>query len=246
MSASTWSVSIRVASAAANPSVCDFDVFDPTVTFYPETAAEFTKLRDANRKLGKNCRELTGPVFDHVDTTSTVRDMEAVRVALGEPKISYYGVSYGTQIGQQYAELFPKRLRAMVIDSNMDHSIRDPQHYLDTSNRAFEGAFRQFAAWCDRTPGCALHGKGTLTVWEALYARAEKGELTDPEVGTPITAEMLRDMVFGGMYDPAAWPGLAKQLASYSKAGAPSKRAVQPVRELLPGDLVRGLEVEHP
>jgi TAP-like protein len=78
----------------------------------------------------------------------------------------------------------------------------------------------------DRTPGCALHGKGTLTVWEAIYARAEKGELTDPEVGTPITAEMLRDRVFGGMYDPAAWPGLAKQLASYSKAGAPSKRAV--------------------
>jgi hypothetical protein len=61
-----------------------------------------------------------------------------------------------------------------------------------------------------------------------VRARAEKGELTDPEVGTPISAEMLRDTVFGGMYDPAAWPGLAKQLASYSKAGAPSKRAIQP------------------
>jgi pimeloyl-ACP methyl ester carboxylesterase len=204
---------------------CDSDRLDPTVTFYPETAAQFGALRTANRALGQSCRELTGPVFNHVDTTSTVRDMDAVRAALGESKISYYGVSYGTQIGQQYAELFPKRIRAMVIDSNMDHGIKSPQHYLDTSNRAFEGSFRQFAAWCDRTPSCALYGKDTLKVWDALYARAEKGELTDPNSGQPVSAEALRGAAFGSMYDPSAWFGLAADLAA--AAGTTARAAAR-------------------
>ncbi|KOG20216.1 alpha/beta fold hydrolase, partial [Streptomyces viridochromogenes] len=83
----------------------------------------FAALRAANRALGESCRDLTGPLADHMDTGSVVRDMDAIRAGLGEKRISYYGVSYGTAIGQQYAERYPHRVRAMTLDSNMDHSL---------------------------------------------------------------------------------------------------------------------------
>lgn len=69
--------------------------------------AEFDAIVAYNRRLGQDCRQRTGPVFDHVDTASAVRDLDAIRAALGESRLSYYGVSYGTLIGQQYAERFP-------------------------------------------------------------------------------------------------------------------------------------------
>lgn len=73
--------------------------------------ADFSALLDYNRRLREDCRARTGPLFDHVDTLSVVRDLDALRAALGEDKLTYYGVSYGTLIGQLYAERFPQRVR---------------------------------------------------------------------------------------------------------------------------------------
>ncbi|WP_404804730.1 alpha/beta fold hydrolase [Microbispora sitophila] len=62
-------------------------------------------------------------MFDHVDTLSVVRDLDAIRAALGEDELTYCGISYGTLIGQLYVERFPGRVRALALDSNMDHSL---------------------------------------------------------------------------------------------------------------------------
>src|SRR5262245_813152 len=109
--------------ARSQPVKCPGDLETDPPNEFVHTAKEYGTLLAYHKKLGDGCRKLTGPLFDHVDTASVARDFDAVRAALGEKKISYYGVSYGTLIGQTYAEMFPKRIRAMVIDSNMDHSI---------------------------------------------------------------------------------------------------------------------------
>jgi pimeloyl-ACP methyl ester carboxylesterase len=215
----------------SNPVVCSAELVDQAPSGFPATEAQYRAWLDYNGRLSDDCRRNTGPVFDHVDTLSVVRDVDAVRAALGERKISFYGMSYGTQVGQQYAELFPGHIRAMVLDSNMDHSITDPFTYLSTAGDDFESALTTFADWCAGNAACALHGEPVLGVWDALHAKAAAGTLVDPAEGTRVTAEALRNEAFSpAMYVPSPyWFPLAERLASLydgsSALSAPTRPA---------------------
>ncbi|WP_194201922.1 alpha/beta fold hydrolase [Glycomyces albidus] len=90
---------------------------------HPADQAEFETRLEANAALTDDCRTRTGPLFDHMDTRTTVEDMERIRRALGEGDLNYLGYSYGTLMGQQYAERYPHRIRAMVLDGNLDHAV---------------------------------------------------------------------------------------------------------------------------
>ncbi|MFC4014895.1 alpha/beta fold hydrolase [Nonomuraea purpurea] len=197
----------------STPIKCSLDVVEQAPTAFPATQAEYQSWLAYNAKLSTDCRRQTGPLFDHVDTTNAARDVDTVRAALGEKQISFFALSYGTQVGQQYAELFPQNLRAMAIDSNMDHSITSAYRYLQTTTEDLEGSFKAFARWCGQTSACALNGDNVTAVWDKLHKQATEGSLKDPETGDPITAEQLRVLLFESMYDPAgSWFDLAAQL----------------------------------
>ena len=199
--------------AASNPVLCDSDAYGEQAALqFPQNNADYRALRKANRALAESCYDLTGPLVGHVDTKSVVRDMDAVRKAIGEAKISYYGVSYGTMIGQQYAQLYPNRLRALVLDSNMDHA-QNIFGYQKGEALAMEGSFLQFAAWCERTEGCVLGDRDVAAYFDELYQKAEAGEI-------PISAENLLWETFSAMYDPNSWYALAESLQSLGSAGA--------------------------
>jgi pimeloyl-ACP methyl ester carboxylesterase len=142
------------------------DDFDATVAY--------------NRRLWADCRAQTGPVFDHVDTSSMARDVDAVRAALGETRLTFHGSSYGTLLGQRYAELFPHRVRAMMLESVMDHSV-GTRDFLNSQTAAAQDSFDAFVAWCDRTEDCALHGRDVRAIWADLLVRASRGEVPDPK-----------------------------------------------------------------
>lgn len=142
-----------------------------------KSAAGFRATLDHNARLRADCRERTGPLYDHADTLSTVRDVDAIRTALGEPKLTFHGSSYGTLLGEMYAETFPKRVRAMVLESVNDHSVPDARRFLTSEMAAAQDSFDQFVAWCGRTKDCALHGKDSRAIWRDLRARAARGEL---------------------------------------------------------------------
>src|SRR6185312_6326550 len=108
---------------------------------------------------------------------SVARDMDVIRAALGDRKLTYYGVSYGTLMGQQYAELFPDKVRALVLDSNMDHSQYTAWEFLNSETQSVQAEFGQFAAWCDRTASCALHGRDVSKLTRDLQDKAARGEL---------------------------------------------------------------------
>jgi pimeloyl-ACP methyl ester carboxylesterase len=204
---------------------CSADLVAQTPGTFPATSGEYRSLLSFNARLAADCRRQTGPLFDHVDTISTVRDMDAIRAALGETKLSYFGTSYGTQIGQQYAELFPGRIRAMALDSSMDHSIVDAYEYLRSTTDDLEGAFNEFAAWCGRTVDCALHDQNVGAVWDDLFKRAKVGDLHDPETGELISAETLRLNLFLAMFRTVGWFTLADQLKQLAES--PSKVAAR-------------------
>ncbi|HEV2783703.1 MAG TPA: alpha/beta hydrolase [Actinophytocola sp.] len=195
------------------PVMCTLDLILAEPSFLMTSQREFDQRLDYNRRLREDCRRHTGPVIDHLDMISVVRDMDALRAALGDRKLTYYGISYGSLDGQQYAELFPDRIRAIVADSNMDHSL-GTRAFLDTEAATTEDAWREFVAWCDRTESCALHGRDVRAVWHDLLDRAERGQLPDPfDPDRTLRPEELIGFVFGAFYDPA-WAQLAEVLAA--------------------------------
>ena len=180
-----------------------------------------------NRRLRADCRARTGPVFDHVDTLSGVRDLEAVRAALGEQTLTFRGRSYGTLLGQQYAERYPGRIRAMVLDGVTEHSLGTGAN-LDTQAATVQDSFDEFTAWCARTPGCALHRRDIRAMWAGLLARAERGLLPHPDDPQAALRPFdLIDLAEQGFRGPH-WELLAQILATLDTAAppaAPARRA---------------------
>ena len=138
----------------------------------PADEAAFAALAEHNRAVRDDCRA-RHPVFDHVHTARSARDLDAVRRALGERKISFYGISYGTLLGQQYAELFGSRVRSMVLDGLIDHSVDLRRFVLDRA-RAVEEAFGVFVSWCAENTACALHGQDVYAAWERALVKADE------------------------------------------------------------------------
>jgi pimeloyl-ACP methyl ester carboxylesterase len=206
-------------------------VKDQEGLLYPRDPGEFATLRKVNAALGESCEKHSGALVEHMDTASVVRDLEQIRAALDEGDLTYVGGSYGTLIGQQYAELFPGNIRAMALDANIDHSL-DVWSYEATSAVAIEEAFGQFADWCQRTAGCALHDEDVRAFFDKLYARAERGEVVEP--GNPpvvITPQHILDTVLNAMANPFnSWFGLADQLAAWAAGKAPGGARRQPER----------------
>jgi pimeloyl-ACP methyl ester carboxylesterase len=121
------------------------------------------------------------------------RDIDAVRAALGEDRINWYGASYGTLMGQMYAELFPDRIRSMVTDGNMDHSIGTWPFQLSEASFV-EDSYDEFVAWCKRSANCAVHGQDVKVVYAGLLAKADGGKLVDPVDGHTISSWELLDI----------------------------------------------------
>ncbi|MFE0152402.1 alpha/beta hydrolase [Nonomuraea sp. NPDC059007] len=209
--------------ARSNPVVCSADLMrqapaDP----FLKSQADFDRWLDYNDRLRTDCRARTGPLFDHVDTLSVVNDLDTLRAAVGDRKLTYYGLSYGTLIGQLYAERFPRRVRALALDSNIDHSLRTTA-FLDTGAAAAQDSFAEFAAWCERDSACALHGSDLRAFWAKLLARAEHGELHFPGEPTRVLTKLdLIRLPFQAAYGPY-WRELAEMMVTISNGAMPSK-----------------------
>jgi pimeloyl-ACP methyl ester carboxylesterase len=203
----------------SEPVRCSVEAVETYPRVFPATRAAFDRQVADNRRLRQDCRRHTGPVFDHVDSLTGVYDMDAMRAAVGDRRLTYYGLSYGTMVAQQYAEVFPDRVRAIVADSNMDHSL-DVGAFVETEAASAQGAFDEFVAWCDRTASCALHSRDVRAVWHDLLARAERGELPSPfDPARPLPPEDLTVIAYIWLFGPN-WFDLAEILAALD-SGAP-------------------------
>jgi pimeloyl-ACP methyl ester carboxylesterase len=196
----------------SHPVVCSAEAANrPGYTPFPKNQAQFDRLVAYNQQLGADCRKHTGPLFDHLDSVSIAHDVDAIRRALGDRKINWFGTSYGTLMGQMYAEQYPERIRSMVLDSTMDHSL-GTKGFLLTESWTAEDSFEEFVKWCDRDTDCALHGKDVERVWAGLLEQAQNGDLTD-EDGNPVRPLDLTAYAVSSFYGPS-WEDLADWLSS--------------------------------
>lgn len=198
----------------SNPVACSGDLLAERPSPELRSQADFDATMAYNRRLRADCRARTGPVFDHLDTAQTVRDLDALRAALGERKLTFHGSSYGTLLGAQYAETYPRRVRAMVLESVMDHSVPTARGFLRAEAAAAEDSFQEFVKWCDGAADCALHGRDVRAAWRSLLARAGRGELEDPaKPGTALSSSDLVNKIAFRKFYGADYAGLATAIA---------------------------------
>ena len=155
---STSSASTRAASAPATRSTCtgtkQLDALiasDPD----PDTAAETAHSDELLTRLGKGCLRESGALVRHMSTVEVAKDVDVLRAALGDRKLTYFGASYGTAIGATYAGLFPGRVGRMVLDGALDPSISSVQQSLIQA-KGFEVALRAYVGACVDRGGCFL------------------------------------------------------------------------------------------
>lgn len=148
--------------------------------FSPDDQAERDALIAGVREYVDACVAANGDYLRHVSTADTVRDLEKVRVALGEEKLTFLGYSYGTYIGAKYAEAHPDRVRALVLDGAVDPSISSQDMQVEQA-AGFEGVLDRFLRWCASHSECAFHRDGrTAEAFDALSARVDAEGLAVP------------------------------------------------------------------
>ncbi|MEU5979641.1 alpha/beta fold hydrolase [Streptomyces sp. NPDC047315] len=199
----------------SNPVTCSRELLAARPSPVLKSQADFDATTAYNSRLRADCRARTGPVFDHLDSAQTVRDLDALRAALGERKLTFHGSSYGTLLGAQYAETHPRRVRAMVLESVLDHSVPTTREFLRSQAVAAQDSFREFVKWCEGAAACALHDRDVRAVWQGLLARAGRGELADPtKPGTALSpADLVNKIAFRKFYG-ADHAGLATTIAT--------------------------------
>ena len=133
----------------------EFDAYrrEPNADY---SQAGVAHIEDIYRSFAQKCLDRMGADFlANVGTASTAHDMDVVRAALGENQINYLGFSYGTELGSAYAEQYPDRVRAMVLDGAIDPTL-DPIEENLRQMAGFQTAFEDYAADCAQSTGCPL------------------------------------------------------------------------------------------
>jgi pimeloyl-ACP methyl ester carboxylesterase len=149
-----------------------------------------------------------------------VRDLDRLRELLGEEKITYVGLSYGTFVGQTYANMFPERLRAMMLDGIVDvvaYSASAEARAANFSSSTDE-VFDQFLTLCEQAgpARCALagHGEPAAERVNRLFERARQGPIPTPNATPPgelVYSDLLLSS-FAPLRDPHLWPAYAEKL----------------------------------
>ncbi len=143
----------------------------------PETEEERAALEAANRAFVESCVRLDGARLPYVGSDRTVRDMDRIRAALGDERLTYLGFSYGSYLGARYAAEFPDRVRALVLDGAVDPSL-DATELQVQQAEGFEHSLDLFLADCARGGDCAFaRGKGPAKAYDALRSRIDESPI---------------------------------------------------------------------
>ncbi|MFH9861836.1 alpha/beta hydrolase [Streptomyces sp. NPDC017202] len=169
----------------------------------PDDAAERGTLLDSTKKFNAACAKKSKRMLPHVRTTDAARDMDLMRQVLGDDRLHYFGISYGTELGGVYAHLFPKNLGRAVFDAVVDPT-RTPEQSALGQARGFQLALDNYAEDCtSRTEDCPV-GNTPQDVEDRIAALLKSLD------GKPIPGVFPRELT-----QTAATNGIAQSL--YSK-----------------------------
>ena len=187
----------------------------------PADAAQMSTVLSESRFFAQACAHAAGPLLPYVGTAEAARDMDVLRAALGEQKLTYLGKSYGTYLGTYYAQLFPHNVRALVLDGALDPAETATDQNI-VQAEGFQVAFRSFATDCVQRSGCPLGSGGSSAAVTAAIARLQallnRAEVTplanDLGDGRPGNEALMTAGVLAALYSKAYWPLLRQALSS--------------------------------
>jgi pimeloyl-ACP methyl ester carboxylesterase len=186
--------------------------------YAPDAAAVAEQAKVAKAVADQCAANDQDGTLRHMSTANTARDMDRIRTALGEQKISYFGVSYGSALGAAYASLFPERTERVVLDSNVGGTAFD----IEGVRRFGLGAEQRFPDFAKFAAARhASYGLGR-TPGEVRRNYFELAERLDREPVGPVNGAMFRLVVFAGMYADFQFPQTAQlwQSLAVSDQGA--------------------------
>jgi pimeloyl-ACP methyl ester carboxylesterase len=187
----------------------------PQVPQFPANQAEFDQVRSGMRTWYEQCAAQTGVAFLNDNSAAQARDIDAIRASMGERTISFMHTWENEIAGQMYAELFPDRVRAMVLDGNLDHSVDTAEEYMSVKASSVESTFVGFAEWCAISPACLLHGRNVSEIYLELRARTERGA-----VGPFTPIDLSAYVGAAGDYPDASFVRLSESFRHlYEKSG---------------------------
>lgn len=191
----------------------DYDKFFAGGDITPDTPEEKQESVDSTKEFTEACFANSGAILPYVGTNNVARDMDSIRRALGEDKISYFGFSYGSELGATWATLFPDTVRAAVLDGAADPNADSIEGVLQ-QNRGFEAALGTFLTQCSENTACAFHNGGNAEgAFDALMNGLDETPIPTTEGRPDLTRGMAITGVVQAMYDDAYWPELEVALA---------------------------------
>ena len=196
---------------------CDIQIDDNIALLAEGDDEGWAALVDEAKSVPDKCPAAALDLAPLVGTNNAARDLDQIREALGDDQLTYVGFSYGTRLGATYAELFPDRVRALVLDGGVKPT--DDLAELDReTGTGFDKAFENFAAACAADEDCVLNELGpVIDTYEALVADiATAGSYATDDADRVLTPGELQLGVREALYSKDAWPILAEALHAAS------------------------------
>jgi len=193
--------------------VDDYDQYFAGGDITPDDDAERQELVDSAEEFTDACVTENADIVQFVGTNNSARDMESLRRALGEDTISYYGLSYGSELGATWATLFPDTVRAAVLSGASDPDSDLVEGGLQQI-AGFETSLSTFLAQCSDDSGCPFHHDGDAEgafdrLMEKLDAKPIPSVEGRPDIGRGVALQAVAE----AMYSDSSWPQLAQALA---------------------------------
>ncbi|HYV58874.1 MAG TPA: alpha/beta hydrolase [Acidimicrobiia bacterium] len=195
-------------SGGTSPVKCEDDL-DPVFSadYSPDTPAERADLDMRLQQLAQSCEARSGDELPYVSSESTARDMDRIRQAMGDKKLTYVGYSYGTYLGTLYAKLFPTKVRALVLDGAIDPNLSALDIGIEQAG-GFERALDAFLVQCSQNRRCAFYSGGDAAgAFDRLAAQVD---------AQPIPAGQGRTLT-GGEFDLGVAQALYSGKEGYSR-----------------------------
>ena len=187
----------------------------------PTTRQEERRYLAKTVELAQRCGERNGELLAHIATADTARDLDYLRRLVGDRQLTVFGESFGTLIGQTYANLFPRRVRAMALDGLEDPvaSAAGMEAILASGMADTDRVFRRFLALCEAAgpDRCALagHGEPVAARVNRLLNRLRRHPMPAPSANPPgelTYGETLTILKLATLPDPSIWPFAAAAL----------------------------------
>ena len=201
------------------PAVDCVDSFDEYVGLDspPDTPEEKQALIDASQAFNDKCEENAGTILPYISTRASAADINSIRLALGEEKISYFGFSYGSELGATWATMFPNTVRAAVLDGAVDPLSTSTEEGIAQA-AGFEKQLTTFLAQCSKKATCEFHNDGNSEdAIDALLLDLDANPLVVSATRTPVTQGVAFTAIAQAMYSDSYWPQLQSALADAQK-----------------------------